>query len=554
MELLTPHRTTLAASLAIAACLVTCRSRNTDSRAIQFRRLTHRGGYVIAGRFSERADQIFYSAAWDGSPVRSFEVYPNGAAAASGSAGEPSRLPTWLSENVAFTLSGELRGFGQMGFVEPGDIFRPPSSEETEEWSDESRISGRRVVVRRVGDEDWLEAPPGRVLYETPGWISDPRYSPDGQTLAFLSHRGVTDSQGTVAFIDVRGAPRVLPGLCTTIGGLAWPPSGREVWFTASCDTPGQALYAATLNGEKRLLASFFGSLRLLDISRGARALLARDSVSYGLTILGPKPSEEADLPWQPRARNLRVSSDGELVAYDLPDPAAGSSVFVRRRRDGWQPLRVAGGVLLDLSADGRRMLIKGDRINPVALSLLNLDDGSTIDLSTGGFQYISGGFLPGTDRIHFLAGDRSGTFRIYAQRMDRSLPEPISPDSATDRGCPSPDGQFVIGRGPDRRNYLYPVSGGDPRPLPGLEGMAAPLQWTVDGKGLYLTRPTEVPARVWLVPAPGGREALYKAIQPANRVGLVVVKTILISPDAKTIAFTYTRTTSDLFVADGIR
>ena len=44
------------------------------------------------------------------------------------------------------------------------------------------------AVVRFAAGKVRLEYPLGKVLYETEGWISDARVSPDGERVAFIDH------------------------------------------------------------------------------------------------------------------------------------------------------------------------------------------------------------------------------------------------------------------------------------------------------------------------------------------------------------------------------
>src|SRR6202008_1865802 len=109
-----------------------------------------------------------------------------------------------------------------------------------------------RDVLESVQDADWLpdgsnlavthyvdskfklEFPIGNVVYETSGWISDPRVSPDGKSIAFLDHPVMGDDRGTAAVIDPSGKMRTISGDCESTQGLAWSPKGDEIWFTCS--------------------------------------------------------------------------------------------------------------------------------------------------------------------------------------------------------------------------------------------------------------------------------------------------------------------------------
>jgi hypothetical protein len=64
---------------------------------------------------------------------------------------------------------------------------------------------GELAIVRRVGGKSRLEFPVGKVLYETTGWIGTPRFSPDGNSIAFLDHPIIPDDRGSVAIVDLNG-------------------------------------------------------------------------------------------------------------------------------------------------------------------------------------------------------------------------------------------------------------------------------------------------------------------------------------------------------------
>ena len=55
------------------------------------------------------------------------------------------------------------------------------------DWSPDGE---QLAIVRSVNGSDRLEFPAGKVLFETPGYVSDLRVSPDGQRVAFFEHPG----------------------------------------------------------------------------------------------------------------------------------------------------------------------------------------------------------------------------------------------------------------------------------------------------------------------------------------------------------------------------
>ena len=77
------------------------------------------------------------------------------------------------------------------------------------------------------------EYPIGKVLYETSGYISDLRISPNGDRIAFMDHHVRWDNRGNVAAVDLAGNYTALSEENTGEEGLAWSSDGSEIWYTA---------------------------------------------------------------------------------------------------------------------------------------------------------------------------------------------------------------------------------------------------------------------------------------------------------------------------------
>jgi hypothetical protein len=80
------------------------------------------------------------------------------------------------------------------------------------------------------------------------------------------------------------------------------------------------------------------------------------------------------------------------------------------------------------------------------------------------------------------------------------------------------------------------------------------PLQWTPDGKFLYVFRYGELPARVFRLDPFTGRREIWKEFAPSDPAGAVEVRSIAITPDARSYAYTYARILSTLYAAEGLR
>lgn len=117
-----------------------------------------------------------------------------------------------------------------------------------------------------------------------------------------------------------------------------------------------------------------------------------------------------------------------------------------------------------------------------------------------------------------------------------------------------SPDGQQVIGVGADDKAYFYPVAGGDPQPVKGIQPGEQPIEWSADGKSIYVYKPGDLPARVYLLDLATGQRTLWKELIPSDSAGVSRLGPILITPDGRTCLYGYHRILSDLYLVEGLK
>ena len=125
---------------------------------------------------------------------------------------------------------------------------------------------------------------------------------------------------------------------------------------------------------------------------------------------------------------------------------------------------------------------------------------------------------------------------RLYVYDMASGKSEPISAEGVNGTSFAiSPDSQQIAAIGPDKKGYLYPTAGGDPRVIPGLNPGEQPITFSSDGKALYIYQPGELPARVYHLDVQGGQRTLWKELMPYDPAGVENIGPILMTPDAKT-------------------
>jgi eukaryotic-like serine/threonine-protein kinase len=518
-------------------------------------RITFRRGTIWSARFT-RDGNLLFGAAWDGNPIEVF-------AAQSGSTeSRPLGMPA--TDILSVSRSGELavsthRHWGE-GFENTGMLARtsegggaPRDIADGVEYADWAPDGENLAVVRRVGGTERLEYPLGKVLYETAGWVSHARVSPDGKLVAFIDHPYARDDGGTVAIVDQSGKKTTLTETFVAAQGLAWPPGGNEIWFTATTSGSSRELYAVTLVGKERLIYLGTGTLTLHDIFKDGRVLFARDDLRAGTVGVTPD-GKERDLSWHDWTVERDLSDDGKLVSFDETGEAGGETgALYIRGIDGSPAVRLGDGSAPTLSPDGKWVLASSG----IGGSVLKLPTGAgqSRTISTGDVKAHRAYFFPDARRI-LLNGNQPGQgLRLWVMDSDTAAPRAISPEgvSINYRTCISHDGKQVAAQNPEGRISIYPVGGGTAVAVPNTEVGDIPVQWTPDGKFLLIGR-RELPSPVFMIDLATGQRKLWKLLTPADPTGLFSSAPPQFSYDLKSYVYTYERITSDLYVVEGLK
>ena len=126
-----------------------------------------------------------------------------------------------------------LTSWTSEGTLARARLFGSSAREVLEHVRDADFLPGDRLaIVRRVNGRDRLEVPQGTVVFETPGYISHVRVSPDGRRVGFLEHPLFGDNRGYVAVYDGTRTRRLTPEY-SGVEALAWSADGSEIWYGA---------------------------------------------------------------------------------------------------------------------------------------------------------------------------------------------------------------------------------------------------------------------------------------------------------------------------------
>jgi eukaryotic-like serine/threonine-protein kinase len=531
-----------------------------------YHQLSFRRGTVRSARFTPNAQSVVYGAAWEGKPTEMFITNSDSPQSRSLERHGDELMGISSTGDIALLTNVTVTGtYTQVGILarmpinggDPRDIL------DGVQWADWSPDGKQLAVIRDVGGKNRLEYPIGKVIHETPGWMGNPRVSPDGEWVAYFDHPQVGDDGGGVHVVDRQGTDKVLTQGSLTAEGLAWSPDGKEIWFTATApnqgnlqfEGSGRALYGVTPGAKMRIIARVPAALQLEDISRDGKVLLSRQSWRRELSGMIAGMSKEQDFSWLDYSFPAQLSADGKRLLFDEEGAGGGSgySVYLRKTAEE-SAVRLGDGNAVALSPDGKWVLALNVS-SPAQLVLMPSGSGESQQFTHDNLYHAWATWLPDSQGIVFTAKQEGHGARIYLQKSLTGQPVPISPEGVDPLLLVvSPDGAEVAGVGADGLAYLYSLNGGPTKTVPGFQGGEQPIQWSADGKSLYVYRPGELPAKVNEINLATGKRTFWRSLAPADPAGVSQIGPIVITPDGTSYIYGYHRTLSDLYLVEGLK
>lgn len=533
------------AALAAAAVILFAATWRRTEEPPTFRALTFRRGSLSGARFGPDGQTVIYAAAWQGKPMQLYSTRADSTVSTT--------LPLASGDLLAISATGKMAIRINHGTAPPIVAEVSLAGGEPRELLEGSldadySPTGDRMAITRGGK---LEYPVGTVLYD-PGAdksIYVPRVSPDGRWIAFIEESG---NRAEIALVDLAGKKRTLSAGWETTTSLAWHPLTGEVWFSARAFASSGVvnLHAVSLSGRHRVVARGPLLLIIQDIARDGRILARADDWTETMMCLAPGAASESDLTWLDDSAVADLSSDGQELLFTEEGIAEGANKAVYlRRTDGSPAVRLGEGRAYALSPDKKWVLAS----QKLGLALLPTGPGEPRSIPSPGLDPMNGSWCPDGKRIVYVAASRGSRPRIYVQDLAGGVPRPITPEGFIGHRAVSPDGKFVAAQSQERGAFLFPLDGGEPRPLPGIASSEVILRFDTAGTDLFLESGS-LPLKVFRYHIASGHREPWREIVIADPVGFVTFNRLVLTPDGRSYAHMFFRIISRLYVIEGLR
>jgi Tol biopolymer transport system component len=471
------------------------------------------------------------------------------------------------AELLSISKNGELavrlNSVFHSGYARYGTLARLPLSggsprEVLEKVQDaEWAADGESMAIVRYVPENshWrLEYPIGKVLLDTINWISDPRISPDGKSVAFADHEVPGgDDRGSVAIIDPDGHEKKLSTSWDSVEGIQWSPSGDELWFAASDSGASDQLRAVTLGGKVRTIANVPGGMWFEDL-HGGQALMITHQQRVDIRGLPPGGKQEIDLSWLGWSELRDISRDGKKILFEEEAEGGGPnySVFLRDT-DGSPPVRIGEGLAGAISPDGKWVSTHPQK-NGV-ITLVPTGAGESRQLTHDNITYVGELYMPDGKHLLAMGIEQGHGARDYIIDLDSGNSAALTPEGVVGLVL-SPDGRSIAVDSADGKIGIWMIGGNAVRPIPDLASPQQPIAWTPDGQSLYVFSRAiaRTQAEVDRVDIATGKKEFWKIFGTQLQAGVESVGPPRFSSDMSAYAYIYSTTLSEAYVVKGFR
>jgi len=294
----------------------------------------------------------------------------------------------------------------------------------------------------------------------------------------------------------------------------------------------------------------------IFDVARDGRLLLGRETYLRSVEALTAGTDRPRDFSLAREGSvGKQVTADGRTLL--ITDQYAKNYATYLRRVDEGAAVRLGEGEAMQLSPDGQWALAVSPD-SPSRILLHPTGPGQSRQLpNPDGLIVQCARWLPDGARIVLIGRPQGHRTRGYVMDLAGGAPRPFSTEGVEPVRWwtmpVSPDGTRIVARGPDGRIYAYRIGRDAKDSIAGLADPDVPLEWSADGRAVYIGRYETGAWRVRALDLATGRETPVRDVVPRNLEGLRTSQ-VLLSPDAQYFVLSTSRLLTDLYLVDGIR
>jgi eukaryotic-like serine/threonine-protein kinase len=528
----------------------------------KFTRVLFERARVMQARFAQEGKTVVFSGSLGGSPLDTYIIrddYPESAPA--GFHGAVMLAVSHTDElallvNAAPAVHTEFVGTlatVSLGGGAPREILENVSEADWSPDGSEMAVLMGDPVARTMR----MEYPIGKVVVpESAHWLSGMRISPDGKAVAYFHHPENDDDRGEVMLVDRNGKQTELSAGWESLEGLAWAPSGKEVWFSAATSGEEYCIRAVTLSGKTRTVYCGTSATTILDALPNGKSLISSSDTRTSMELVLHGQIEGKDLSWLDNVYNPRLSHDGTIISFTDQSSRGGNdyTVYVRKT-DGSPAVKIAAGEFAsDMNPDGKSVLLFRADDPQQRAQIVPVGPGQPTILHWDGMIPNWGTWFPDGQHILFTGSSNTDPAQ-HAYVTDRSGAPPKFA-STYPLGWPtaSPDGRSIIVKKGGK--YAVQVIGEpEAREIPGLGEDEFVMAWSDDPRVIYVMSFKGLTRQIDKLNLDTGKRQLWQVWTPKDPSGVLqpTVPTA-ITPDGSKMMFTQRRQLSTLYRSENLK
>jgi Tol biopolymer transport system component len=291
------------------------------------------------------------------------------------------------------------------------------------------------------------------------------------------------------------------------------------------------------------------------DIAKDGRVLFVADNFRLD-TILGDvSTGNTRDLTWVDLSWGQYLSDDAKWLTFSTQEPGATTnySLFLRKT-DGSPAVKLGEGGGDGISPDNK-WVVDGLAGSDHDLLLVPLGAGETRRIHSDKihFESVNALFMPDSKSL-FMAGHEDGKgSRTYLLSVEGGEPRAVTPEDVV-ADLLSPDGKKLLTHDVQGRFFEGALEGGSPKPITAIQAGESPILWLKDGRNVIVREKGKFTVSTYLLDLQTGAKKPWKTFAPKDKIGLLGVYNVQVTPDASHYLVVENHVFSSLFVVKGLK